>query len=312
MSFLGALEALVAATAGIHSAEVVLAKGKEGSTVKGPNSAFGRGAQVRVSLDYRIVSPRATGGGAESDVDRGAQPGSSGDGPALPRGPVLPPGGEVLPTPGSAQADNWAPPGAVAGMTLKGVSDVLMRHFVGPFTGPAELLAAVETLALEVGVDMLATVGVENLPFPASGRPMLLAFGLGISRLSATLPACGITEMVASTEDGATNILRLAEEVARQRTARSVASKGEGALVKSTGESGKNAARASPMWVLNVAQGFAAEDAGASAGQVLAALRARDSPAGWTLLAALGRFVCSSGKPVIAHLNLTHRTCVHA
>ena len=65
-------------------------------------------------------------------------------------------------TPGSAQVDNWAPPGAVAGMALRGVSDVLMRHFVGLFTGPAELLAAVETLALEVGVDMLATVGART------------------------------------------------------------------------------------------------------------------------------------------------------
>ena len=298
MSFLGALEALVAATAGIHPAEVVLAKGKEGSTVKGPNSAFGRGAQVRVSLDYRIVSQRATGGEPESVGDRGARPGSLGDGPALPPGPILPPGGEVLSTPVSAQTDVWAPPAAVAGMTLQGVSDVLMRHFVGPFTGPAELLAAVESLAGEVGVDMLATVGVENLPFPTSGRPMLRAFGLGVSRHSAMLHACGIAGMVASTEDGATNVLRLAEEVARQRTARSVAAKGDGALVKSTGESGKNAARASPMWVLNAAQGFTPEDAAESAGQVFASLRARDSPAGWSLLAALGRFVCSSGKPV--------------
>ena len=298
MNVLEALEGLVSSVAGIHSVEVVLLKGRESATPRGTNSAFGRGAMVRSSLNYRIASPRAAGGGPESDGDRGDRPGSSGDGPALPTGPVLPPGGEVLSTPGSAQTDAWAPPAAVAGMTLRGVSDVLMRHFVGPFTGPAELLAAVESLAGEVGVDMLATVGVENLPFPTSGRPMLLAFGLGISRHSAMLPACGITEMVASTEDGATNVLRLAEEVARQRTARSVAAKGDGALVKSTGESGKNAARASPMWVLNAAQGFAPEDAAESAGQVFASLRARNSPAGWSLLAALGRFVCSSGKPV--------------
>ena len=31
---------------------------------------------------------------------------------------------------------------------------------------------------------------------------------------------------------------------------------------------------------------------------MFASLRAKDSPAGWSLLAALGRFVCSSGKPV--------------
>jgi hypothetical protein len=166
------------------------------------------------------------------------------------------------------------------GQTLKGVADVLLRHFVSPFTGPAELLASVEALVLEVWINMLAVVGVEGLPFPAAGRPMLLAFGLGISRLSAMLPGCGITEMVATAEDGAANILRLAEEVASLRKTSSAAPKGEGSLIKSTGESGKNAARASPMWVLNVAHDFAVDDAGASSGQVLAKLRAMDSSAG--------------------------------
>ena len=123
--FLGALEALVAATAGVYSVEVVLAKGKEGTTVKGANSALGRGAQVRVALDFRIASPRAMGGGPETDVDRGAQPGSLGDGPAPPDGPVPPPGSQDQSAPGLAQVDPWAPPAAVAGQTLMGVSGVL-------------------------------------------------------------------------------------------------------------------------------------------------------------------------------------------
>ncbi len=256
MNVLEALETLVSSVAGIHPVEVVLLKGRESAMPRGVNSAFGRGAMVRSGLNFRMQSFRAAGGGPEPDGDRGDQSGSSADGPDLRAGPVLPPGASAMPTPGSAQTDAPAPPAAApaaAGMTLNGVSDVLLRRCVGPCSGPAELLADVEALAGEVGVAMLATVGVENLPFPTSGRPMLLAFGLGISRLSATLPACGISEMVASTEDGAANILRLAEEVAHQRTARSVAVNGDGALVKSTGESGKNSARASPMWVVLIA-----------------------------------------------------------
>ena len=305
MSLLEALEALVSLVAGIHPVEVVLSKGRESSAPRGVNSAFGRGASVRTSLNFRMQSSRAAGGGPEAaggrpepDGDRGDLPGPAADGPALETGPVLPLGGEALSSSAPAQADAWAPPAAVAGMTLQGVSDVLLRHFVVPFTGTAELLAAVESLAGEVGVDMLATLGVENLPFPTSGRPMLRAFGLGVSRNSAMLLTCGITGAAASAEDGAANVMRLAEEVARQRTARSVAAKGDGALVKSTGESGKNAARAAPMWVLNAAQGFSPEDAADSAGQVFASLRSKDSHAGWSLLGALGRFVCSSGKPV--------------
>jgi hypothetical protein len=52
------------------------------------------------------------------------------------------------------------------------------------------------------------------------------------------------------------------------------------------------------MWVINAAQGFVPEDGAESAGQVLTSLRAKDTPAGWSLLAALVRFLCSSGKPV--------------
>ena len=45
--------------------------------------------------------------------------------------------------------------GPVAGETIKGVADVVLRRFVVAFDGAAELLAALDALVLEVqGVNM--------------------------------------------------------------------------------------------------------------------------------------------------------------
>ena len=112
MNLLEALETLVSAVAGIHPVEVVLLKGRESATPRGVNSAFGRGAMVRSGLNFRMQSFGPRAGGRSQSGDRGDQPGPSADGPDLGSGPVLPPGGEVLPTPGAAQTDAWAPPPA--------------------------------------------------------------------------------------------------------------------------------------------------------------------------------------------------------
>ena len=60
---------------------------------------------------------------------------------------------------------------------------MLLRRFLFAFAGPAELRAALDALVLEVGVHMVAVIGVEGLPFIEPSMPMLKAFGLGISRL---------------------------------------------------------------------------------------------------------------------------------
>ena len=51
----------------VHSVEVVFAKG---AAAKGPNSAFGRGALIRSSLDQRLAAPRPTGEGQGAVPDR--------------------------------------------------------------------------------------------------------------------------------------------------------------------------------------------------------------------------------------------------
>ena len=49
MNFLLALEGIVGAIAGFHSVEAILLKARETPAPRGFNSAFGRGAQVRIS-----------------------------------------------------------------------------------------------------------------------------------------------------------------------------------------------------------------------------------------------------------------------
>ena len=301
LNFVEALEDLVAMAAGIHSVEAVLLKARDSPAPKGVNSAFGRGAAVKNALNYRLAAPRV---GPRNPLDPELVPGEEGqaqrDGPDL-RGGRPPPGaGADQPPPPRPRGDTWAPPDATGGETVRGTSDVLWRFFVGAFNGPAELLAAVEALALAVGVETLACVGAEGLPFPAAGMPMLMALGLGINRSSALIHGCDITEMAESAAVGAANFMLFAFAVAGARQAIAAAPKGlaEGAVVKSTGESGKHAARATPTWVVNSSGGFVAGDGGSSAGQVFAGLRAQNTSAGWGMVAALVRFVCSSGKPV--------------
>ena len=306
MTLLETLEGLVSSVAGIHSVEAILMKGREHATPRGINSAFGRGATVRLALNFRMASPRAASAGLPFEASLDSGPVLDDGGQALRDGSDLRGGqphsgsGDGQPPPPLARADAWAPPAPVAGETIKGISDALLRFFLVAFSGPAELLLAVEALKEVVGIETLAAVGAEGLPFPPAGRPMLMALGLGIGRASALLPECGISEFASSADEGAANFMRFAFEVVGARQAASASSKGlgEGAFVKSTGESGKNAAKATPTWVVSATQGFVIGDGGANAAKVLADLRAKDTSAGWSMHAALVRFLCSSGKPV--------------
>ena len=139
-----------------------------------------------------------------------------------------------------------------------------------------------------------------GLPFKNAGRPMLQAFGLGISRLSAVIQECGISGLVTSVAAGSANLYRLVEKVLRLQKANSVAAKGDPAVVRSTGAAAKDAAKSTPMWAFNVAADFVPVDDGAPTSAVLNELRNVDSPAGRLQVGALTRIICStcSGTPV--------------